>query len=209
MINSTTYIAFILAAIVTQITPGPSMMLVASRGVTQGWQLALCTAIGMTIVSGVIQVPVVVIGLASIFKSSKLAFLLLKWIGAVYLIWRGCQMLRETFRIGPAGLGRNNAFAAIRDGLVSNLMNPKPLIFMIAYLPQFVDPDIGSVTRQMFVLGFTQKFTAFMILATVALTSGCFGNWLARRPLLLLWQGKLGAVATILVGLHVLLSSLL
>ena len=118
-------------------------------------------------------------------------------------------MLRETFRIGPAGLGRNNAFAAIRDGLVSNLMNPKPLIFMIAYLPQFVDPDIGSVTRQMFVLGFTQKFTAFMILATVALTSGCFGNWLARRPLLLLWQGKLGAVATILVGLHVLLSSLL
>jgi hypothetical protein len=71
---------------------------------------------------------------------------------------------------------------AIREGLVANLANPSPPSFMLAFLPQFVDPSRGSVIAQLLVLGATQKVTGFAVLGATALASGAVGGWLARRP---------------------------
>jgi threonine/homoserine/homoserine lactone efflux protein len=76
----------------------------------------------------------------------------------------------------------------MREGLIANLTNPNPLIFMLAFLPQFVDPERGPVAAQLLVLGATQKATGFAILGATALAAGAVGGWLARRPGWIAWQ---------------------
>jgi threonine/homoserine/homoserine lactone efflux protein len=88
--------------------------------------------------------------------------------------------------------------AAIQ-GMVINLMNPLPLIFMLAFLPQFVDPAQDAVATQLLVLGATQKVTGFGVLGLVALASGRLGDRLAARPAIVEWQARiLGAVLVVL-----------
>jgi threonine/homoserine/homoserine lactone efflux protein len=102
--------------------------------------------------------------------------------------------------------GSAPAFAALRDGLVANLTNPNPLVFMLAFLPQFVDPARGAVTAQLLLLGATQKATGFVVLGMTALASGTVGRWLARQPDLIVWQERLAGVAMIALGARLLMT---
>jgi threonine/homoserine/homoserine lactone efflux protein len=90
----------------------------------------------------------------------------------------------------------------MREGLIVNLTNPIPLVFMLALLPQFVDLVWGSVTAQLLVLGATQKATGFVVLGATALASGTLGRWLAQRPCLTLWQERLAGTVMIALGLR-------
>jgi threonine/homoserine/homoserine lactone efflux protein len=89
-----TYLAFICAVLIMQVTPGPDMVLVIGRGVGQGQRLALCTVLGF-MAAGLLQVPLLVLGVASLLQASPLAFHLLRWCGAAYLIWLGAKLLRS------------------------------------------------------------------------------------------------------------------
>jgi threonine/homoserine/homoserine lactone efflux protein len=92
----------------------------------------------------------------------------------------------------------------VQEGLINNLTNPKPLLFMFAFLPQFVSPQRGSVTAQLLVLGLTQKATGLVVQGSVALASGAVGDWLARRPGFLVWQKRFAGL--VMVGLGVRLA---
>src|SRR3954452_7885782 len=136
-----TYLAFLGAVLVMQVTPGPDMTLVIGRGVGQGHRVALCTVLGF-MAAGLIQVPLLVLGIASLVDASPLALDLMRWLGAGYLIWLGVKLLRSTRHgsgVGqPGESGRSSGLTAVRQGLINNLTNPKPLLFMFAFLPQFV-----------------------------------------------------------------------
>src|SRR4051794_30922930 len=96
-----TLLAFVAAVLVMQVTPGPDQMLVIGRGIGQGRRIALCTVLGMTLVAGAVQLPILVLGLASLLRASPFAFEVLRWAGAAYLVWLGLRLIRSSLR--PAG----------------------------------------------------------------------------------------------------------
>jgi threonine/homoserine/homoserine lactone efflux protein len=110
----------------------------------------------------------------------------------------------------PARADRVNprvaAGKAVREGTVNNLTNPKPMLFMLVFLPQFVDPTRGDVTAQFLVLGLSQKLSGLAVLASVAAASGALGVWLARRPGVRLWQERCTGLVLVLLGLRMLFS---
>jgi threonine/homoserine/homoserine lactone efflux protein len=106
MPDLTTYLAFLAAVLVMQITPGPDMALVIGRGVGQGRRVAFCTVLGF-MAAGLIQVPLLVLGVASLLYASPLAFELMRWLGAAYLIWLGVKLLWSARR--GNGLGQSGA----------------------------------------------------------------------------------------------------
>ncbi|GAA3095733.1 LysE family translocator [Rhizobium viscosum] len=209
MFVSSTLIPFFLALLALQLSPGPDMLLVIGRGIGQGRRVAFLTAVGGTLAAGLIQLPLLALGVASIIQSSPLAFAILRWVGAAYLIWLGLKLLLKTRGTLDPTVERNpvSGWTALREGMVSNLTNPKVLVFMLAFLPQFVDPHNGwPVAAQLLILGGMQKLSGFVVLALVALGAGGLGNWLSRRPHLLVWQKRFTGIVMLGLGLRLALT---
>ena len=209
MFVSSTLIPFFLALLALQLSPGPDMLLVIGRGIGQGRRVAFLTAVGGTLAAGLIQLPLLALGIASIIQSSPLAFAILRWVGAAYLIWLGLKLLLKTRGTLDPTVERNpvSSWTALREGMVSNLTNPKVLVFMLAFLPQFVDPHNGwPVAAQLLILGGMQKFSGFVVLALVALGAGGLGNWLSRRPHLFVWQKRFTGLVMLGLGLRLALT---
>jgi threonine/homoserine/homoserine lactone efflux protein len=205
-----TFLTFYTAVLALQLAPGPDMMLLLSRGVGQGRRTAVLTATGMTLVAGLVQLPLLALGVTSLIQASPLAFDLLRWAGAAYLVWLGAKLLIGSFR--RHALVRRAAqpvsdLSALRQGMINNLTNPKAMVFMLAFLPQFVDPANGwPVTAQLLFLGGVQKLSGFVILGAVAVGTGTIGNWLARRPGLIAWQERCAGLIMVALGLRLALT---
>jgi threonine/homoserine/homoserine lactone efflux protein len=185
------------------------MLLVIGRGVGQGRRTAFMSAVGMTLVSGSVQLLLLALGIASLVQASPFAFELLRWLGAAYLIWLGCRLLvgsgRQRRRVAVAR--SISDAAALREGTINNLTNPKALAFLFAFLPQFVDPANGwPVAMQLLLLGIVTKLSNLAILSAVAFGAGTFGRWLARRPALIAWQERFAGAVMVGLGLRLALS---
>ncbi|RWC69608.1 MAG: LysE family translocator [Mesorhizobium sp.] len=182
--------------------PGPDSMLVTARGIGQGRTVALFTVLGMTAAAGAIQLPLLALGVSSVLRTSPLAFALLQWIGAAYLVGLG---LRLIFARPETDIQLNKRplkpVGAVREGMIANLINPWPMTFMVAFLPQFVDPHGGSVTIQLLLLGATQKATGVLVLGTYAIAAGSIGSWIMRRPRVRRWHQRIAGM--FIVGLGV------
>ncbi|NLS18566.1 LysE family translocator [Rhizobium sp. P40RR-XXII] len=205
MLNFGTFLTFYAAVLAMQLSPGPDNVLVIGRGIGQGRRTAILCVVGMTLISGCIQIVLLVLGVASILQASPLAFDILRWLGASYLIWLGAKLLlraRSHNQYGPPAPSSISSGKALREGII-NLTNPKALAFLFAFLPQFVDPTSRwSAAAQLVLLGSVTKLSNFMILSVVAIGSGTFGGWLSQRPLLALWQERFAGIVTILLGLR-------
>jgi threonine/homoserine/homoserine lactone efflux protein len=209
MHNLSTFLTFYAAVLVIQLSPGPDMVLVIGRGIGQGRRTALMSAAGMTLVAGLVQIALLVLGIASLLQASPIAFQFLRWTGAAYLIWLGLKLLIGTKRryLRNATATPISDRGALREGMINNLTNPKALAFLFAFLPQFVDPTSSwPVVLQLFVLGAVTKLSNFAILSGVAIGSGTLGGWIARRPTLIAWQERFAGVVMISLGLRLALS---
>lgn len=204
-----TLLTFLAALFLLEITPGPDMMLVVARGVGQGRRVALLTVAGMIFVAGAIQVGLLVLGLASLMQAYPSSLTLLKWAGAIYLIYLGGRMLwssrRPAEKREPAK-AHSSDWAAVREGCLNNLTNPKSLLFMFAFLPQFIDPQVGPVWSQLLVLGAIQKLSGVFSLGSVAVASGTVGQWLTRWPALLVWQERFTGCVMVALGLRLMVT---
>ena len=208
MPESSTYLAFLGALLAYQLSgPGPDMLLVISRGIAQGRQAALATAIGC-VSAGAIQIPLLALGLASIINASTIAHEVMRWGGAASLCYLGAALLfksaKATARAEMSPITRTDAF---RQGVISNLTNPTTLAFMLALLPQFVDPSTGSTTTQLIGLGVTMKATGLIVLGSVALAAGSADRWISRKRAFIVWQERLCGVALIGLALYLLSGS--
>ena len=202
-----TLLTFAAAVLAMQVVPGPDIALLVSRGVGQGQRVALWTAVGMTVGAGAIQLPLLAFGLASVIQSSPVALGLLNWLGAAYLIWLGTRLLRTAGHPGGSMPAARQVapLTAACEGMINNLTNPKVAVFMVAFLPLFVNPAHGPVSTQLLVLGAVQKMCGMVVLGTVALISGTVGGWVARKPHLIAWQERFTGVVMIALGLRLLL----
>ncbi|RDK07299.1 LysE family translocator [Cupriavidus lacunae] len=160
--------AFVLASLALAITPGPAVVYIVTRTLAQGRQAGLAS-IGAVALGNLGNAFGASLGLAVLFSVSALAFTVVKYAGAAYLIWLGIRALRgggaaaggDTPEVAPRSLRQ-----VVRDGFVVALLNPKTTIFFAAFLPQFMNPA-GSALTQSLALG-----VAFVLIA--ATTDACY-----------------------------------
>jgi threonine/homoserine/homoserine lactone efflux protein len=174
---------YVAAVFLAMIAPGPDMMFVLATGMRGGARAGLLAMLGV-VCSEIVQITAVAAGLSALFAEAPVAFTVLRLCGAAYLLYLGIQALRSARRGGPLDGPQRAAvsgrYAWLR-GLVTNLVNPKSVTFVVALLPQFVDRGAGHIPMRFAVLG--AIFIAFEVLVdgTVGLASGRIGGWLSRR----------------------------
>ena len=182
MIDPAKFILFIGVSWALIIAPGPDMIYVITRGVTQGRKAGMLSAIG--VICGIlVHTIAAALGLTLILQTSALAFMLVKYLGAIYLIYLGIKAWREKSTFSLSASNSNVSFRKIFwQGVLSNVLNPKIAIFFLAFLPQFVNRGSSQVTLQMVLLGLTFACFGLCFLLAVGYSSGTIGGWLTRRP---------------------------
>jgi threonine/homoserine/homoserine lactone efflux protein len=168
---------FMLAALVLNATPGVDLLLTVSRTAQSGTRAGSAAALGIA-TGCALHVLAAAFGLAALLALSTQAFLAIKWLGAAYLLWLGMGMLRSAWRAVPlAGArvcqaGAVSTAADFRRGLLTNLLNPKVALFMLAFVPQFIPVSAAHKTLTFLALGvlFVVQGLLFL-LAVVALTA--------------------------------------
>ncbi|MFJ2359506.1 LysE family translocator [Pseudomonas fluorescens] len=176
---------FFLALAVVYLLPGPDMILLLQTGARQGRGAALATAVGLAIARGC-HVALAALGLAALFKAAPWTFDVVRLAGAAYLLWIGIQCLRSTLLpdLNAAGVAdvHGQWSDAIRRGLLTNLLNPKALLFCSVLLPQFIVADGAPVLTQFAILGMLLVAAGLLFDSTYALIGAALGRWLQRSP---------------------------
>jgi threonine/homoserine/homoserine lactone efflux protein len=198
------WILFVVASLVLIATPGQDMILVMSRSVAQGVVAGVVTAAGVSV--GLVGHTILAtLGLGAILRASEWLFIVLKLVGAGYLLYLGIGLLRT--KRGSLAIGTEAARPLGKlfvDGALSNLSNPKVAIFYFAFLPQFVSPSAGNPTVSVFILGLAFAALTFLVKAPVGIFSGALSAWLRSRPNVLTWVYRTSGA--IFVGLGVRLA---
>ena len=173
---------FLVATVVLILTPGPAMLYIFSRSLSQGRGAGLASVAGIA-VGDLFHALGAALGLSAIIASSVLAFSVLKYAGAAYLVYLGIRKFRSA-PLDPtaAALRREPLGAIFRQGAFVGIFNPKPALFFLSFLPQFAEPASGSVPLQLLAYGLTFVVLAALGNATFSLLAGRFGNWLKERP---------------------------
>src|SRR5262249_27356752 len=124
------------------------------------------------------------------------------------LFWLGLKLIRASLRGETLAFAaaETSSWSAMREGAINSLTNPKSLLFMFAFLPQFVDPGVGPVWVQLLLFGGLQMLSGVIALSAVALASGTVGQWLARWPRFMAWQQRFTGCVMIALGLRLIVS---
>lgn len=181
---------FVSASAMLVITPGPDILYVLTRGMTQGRKVGLAAALGFS-VGVIVHTFFAMVGISALLQSSAVAFHIVKYAGAAYLIYLGVNAVRDRSRFAlntpdTADTPDTEPHTALQpifwQSLVANVLNPKVIIFFLAFLPQFVDVSRGAVALQMLVLGGIFMLLTLGIFSSVAYASGYVGDHLLRHP---------------------------
>lgn len=180
MLTAETVSAFFLASTLLALAPGPDNIFVLTQSALNGRlsgvvvMLGLCTGI-------LFHTAAVAFGVAIIFQASAFAFTALKTIGACYLLYLAWQVFRaKPEQIEMKDSPKHNFGTLYRRGVIMNITNPKVSIFFLAFLPQFADPQRGSISLQMIALGGVFIVSTILVFGAVALIGGTLGEWLNR-----------------------------
>ena len=211
-----TLFAFFGVAVLLALSPGPDNLFVLLQSIQRGWRMGNAVVVGLCL-GIVVHTTAVALGLAAVFAASSLAFSVLKWCGAAYLVYLAWGAWRAPVSAAgsaagagaPGGAGNvvshRQMLRMVGRGVVMNLTNPKVLIFFLAFLPQFADPALGPVAPQIFAFGAVFILAAFLVFGAIAVFSGAFGQLLLRSPRAQRWLNKVTAV--VFVGLAVKLAT--
>ena len=206
MIESTRFVLFIGISCALIIAPGPDMFYVITRGMAHGRKAGMLSAFG--VVCGIlVHTTAAALGLTLILQSSAIAFLLVKYVGATYLLYLGVKAWRDKSIFSlHSPTSAMNSIALFWQGVLSNILNPKIAIFFLAFLPQFVDKGSGHLAIQMFFLGLTFAGMGLCFLLVVGYSSGAIGGWLTRRPNFAHFLQRLAGGILIGLGIRLALS---
>jgi len=181
MPEPTTLLLFAGAALALLVVPGPSVLYIVTRGIHQGRGAAFVSVLGITTAT-LIHTALAAVGLSAILASSATAFTVVKLAGSAYLLWLAARTWldrsTEDFDVPRARVPLRRVYA---EGVVVNLLNPKTALFVLALLPQFVDPSVGPAAPQIVVFGLVLATLGLLSDGTYAFASGSLGSWLRRR----------------------------
>lgn len=180
MIEPHNLILFFLASLLLALAPGPDNLFVLAQSAQHGRRTGLTVTLGLC-TGLLIHTSAVALGVAAIFRASALAFDLLKYIGAAYLLYLAWQAFHAKQAVISLSGNTSMGFGRLyRRGIIMNVTNPKVSIFFLAYLPQFTDPEKGSLILQMFMLGFTFITATILVFGSVSLVAGAIGEYLRQ-----------------------------
>lgn len=189
MISTQQFIIFAAAALLMAVTPGPNMIYLISRSICQGRTAAVMSWFGVVLGFSV-HMLCASVGLTALFMAVPLGYELLKFAGALYLLWLAWQAVRpgarspfETNQLPPESPRK-----LFMMGLLTSILNPKVAIFYLSVLPQFISPESGAVLAQSLVLGVTQVCIGSSVNLAVALSAAALASWFARNRLWLAVQ---------------------
>ena len=202
MPHAANWIAFALVALGMVLTPGPNMVYLVSRSISQGPAAGL-TSLGGVAVGFVFYMLCAAFGITALVVAVPYAYDALRIAGALYLAYLAWQAVRpgghSPFQVRQ--LPKDGPRKLFVMGLVTNLLNPKAAVLYLSLLPQFIDPKLGHVLGQSLALGFTQIAISLSVNAMIALAAGSIALFLTRRPAWAVVQRWL--MATVLAGLAV------
>ena len=192
---------FTAAALALLLVPGPAVLYIIARSVEQGRLAGFVSILGIHAAT-LVHVAAAALGLSAILASSALAFGVIKYAGAAYLIWIGLKKLfGRAEPVGDIEVQRVGYRRLFRDGFVVNLLNPKTALFFLAFLPQFVEVSRGHVATQIVVLGLIFAGLGFITDGCYALAAGTAGQWLKRSRAYLGFERYVSGVVFIGLGL--------
>ncbi len=169
---------FLLASGILLLTPGPAVLYIVARSMDQG-RLAGFVSVFSIEVGNFVHVLAATLGLSAILVSSALAFSIVKYLGAAYLIYLGVRRLLARDTAPQATTFQRQSLRRIfRQGLLVAILNPKTALFFFAFLPQFVDASKGAFTLQLLILGCLFVLMAIVTDSLYALLAGTVGKWL-------------------------------
>ncbi|MCJ8350607.1 LysE family translocator [Moritella sp.] len=175
------WITYTLACLLLVISPGPDNILAIGRGLSQG-KLAACFSGAASGVGILFHVLTATFGLTLLIQTSELAFIIVKLIGAGYLIWLGIKVLRSRSLINLTPTDKQPLTSIFTTGFLSAALNPKPGMFVLAFIPQFVNPELGSVTTQMLVYGVWFALLTAVGFALMGIFASRLTGWLQKKP---------------------------
>jgi threonine/homoserine/homoserine lactone efflux protein len=200
---ASTMLPFVAAILVMLITPGPVVMYIITRSTERGRIAALVSVLGVGLAS-VVHVSVAVFGIAGLLAASPVAFRVIQYAGAGWLVWLGIRAFRaggENAAVVAGNVTGNAASlaGAFAEGFTVNILNPKAPLFFIAFLPQFVDPTNGDVKTQVAWLGATFAALGMVTDSSWAMVAHTAGRWLAQHQSI--WRNRHYVTGSVLCGL--------
>jgi threonine/homoserine/homoserine lactone efflux protein len=196
-----TYLAVLIGFV---FIPGPSILLTLARATTSGTRVGLATSLGIGL-GDLIHTLLAVVGVSAIVMASAEAFLIVKFLGAGYLIWIGIKCFREEVNADPGACSRAiSPQTAFRQACLAEVLNPKSAMFFLAFLPQFVTPETGPVWSQLLFLGLLFVLIGTGATLTIALFAGSIGRFLRYHPVIMRWQGRI--IGSLYCGLGIRLA---
>jgi threonine/homoserine/homoserine lactone efflux protein len=203
------YAMFVAAGILLNLTPGQDTLYIVGRAVAQGRRIGVASALGI-IAGGLLHTLAAALGLSAILATSTTAFLILKWVGAAYLIYLGTRLLlarRLAAGVADATAAVNVA-AAFRQGVLTNVTNPKVALFFLAFLPQFIDPASATKIAAFLVLGATFVTTGAIWCLVLVWAAGTLRNVIAPSATAGVLLNRICGALFIALGLRLVASKL-
>lgn len=180
---------FFLCALALGIAPGPDILFVLTQSLANGFTAGECVTLGLC--TGLcVHVTLAAFGVAALLKRFPRAFTAVTWFGAAYLVylafltWRGAAAASAPGETQAASLTPMRLYLR---GIVMNVLNPKVMLFFLAFVPRFVVPELGAVQRQFLVLGGLFALSTVLVFSSVAALGGGISAWLGRFPNATVW----------------------
>ncbi len=174
-------LAYLAAVLVVVVAPGPDNILAISRGLSQGRVAASLSSVGAGL--GILfHTVAAAMGLALVLQASPLAFWVVKVVGAAYLLWLGYKAISSRSLISFVPAAHQSLGRVFATGLFSNVLNPKPGLFVVAFIPQFTSPLRGPVYLQMLGYGVIFAVLTAVLFTVLGSFAAQLSNWLSRRP---------------------------
>lgn len=203
-------LAFLLAASLITISPGPDNLMVLSLGMSRGRKQGIAFGLGCAL-GCLSHTLLAVVGISSLLVTSPVAFAALRMGGGAYLFWLGMQALRSrggaTLPANAADAAGQSVFQLLWRGVFANAVNPKVMLFFLAFLPQFVQADRGDVSWQLAALGVAFTVQAMALFGSLGYFAGTVGQWFARWPRVALWFDRLAGVIFCALGIRLIFIS--
>ena len=194
---------FLAAGILLNLTPGPDTVYILGRSIAQGREAGIASALGISLGS-ICHTCAAALGLSAILATSALAFGTIKLIGGAYLIFLGVKMIldrRKQLSL-PSNFRRRTTTAAFRQGVLTNILNPKVALFFLAFLPQFIDPASNAKVPAFILLGLTFVTTGTIWCLTLAWFASAFSERLRANEIISQWLNRTAGALFLFLGLR-------
>lgn len=205
MIPFESIVAFVIASSLLSIAPGPDNIFVLTHSALYGKKSGILVTLGLC-TGLIVHTTAVAFGVAAIFQTSIVAFTVLKVVGAMYLVYLAWQAFRASAKsLEAAGSNLHSNGTLYLRGIIMNITNPKVSIFFLAFLPQFISSEHGSLASQIFLLGGIFICVALVIFSAITLLADALGGALRKSPKVQVYLNRIAG--TVFVGLALKLAT--